>query len=166
MNDPLPQSIVKSADWVLREERGPGVPEAFYSDAFTGTPEVIARWRREVKVVLARWGAAGETECVVSLGVSELLANVVRHSTTRRCWLRVLRVGPDVVVQVFDESKHLPVVHTPDDLAEDGRGLWLLREMADAFGFMPKQYTSDTGPALGKIVWFACWDAFPEKAGR
>ncbi|WP_062204418.1 ATP-binding protein [Streptomyces sp. NBRC 109706] len=134
-----------------------------YEASLTVTAEGIAGWRREVVALLGRWGVSPEAEGVIRLGVSELLSNVVRHCPTRRCRLCIVRVGPDVVVHVFDESRCLPKLPVMDQLAEDGRGLWLLREMADAFGFMPKQYVSDAGPALGKIVWFACWGAVPRE---
>ncbi|TNM24556.1 ATP-binding protein [Streptomyces sedi] len=128
----------------------------------TVSPQEIERWRAAIADALADWRASREAVELARLGVSELLANVAKHTASRRCGLRVMRVGADVVVQVFDESKQLPVVRTPDWCSEDGRGLWLLREMADGFGYMPIPLVTDTSYRLGKVVWFSCWGALPE----
>ena len=125
-------------------------------------PREIERWRSAIGSALGEWQASREAVELARLGVSELLANVAKHTVSRRCGLRVLRVGADVVVQVFDESRELPVLRTPDWCSEDGRGLWLLREMADGFGYMPMPFVAGTSCRLGKVVWFSCWGAVPE----
>ena len=130
--------------------------------SLTVSEREIERWRRRVAGALGEWRASREAVELARLGVSELLANVGKHTGSRRCCLRVVRVGADVVVQVFDESKCLPVLRTPDWCSEDGRGLWLLREMADGFGFMPVPWVTGASRRLGKVVWFACWGAVPE----
>ena len=130
--------------------------------SLTVSEREIERWRRRVAGALGEWRASREAVELARLGVSELLANVGKHTGSRRCCLRVVRVGADVVVQVFDESKCLPVLRTPDWCSEDGRGLWLLREMADGFGFMPVPWGTETSCRLGKVVWFSCWGAVPE----
>ncbi|MDT0269053.1 ATP-binding protein [Streptomyces sp. DSM 44915] len=129
--------------------------------SLTASAAGIEHRRRQTAVLLQEWGATQRAVEMARLGVSELLSNVVKHAVSRRCSLRVSRIGADAVVQVFDQSKDLPVIERPDWMAEGGRGLWLLREMADGFGYMPKPYTSCSGLALGKVVWFSCWGAFP-----
>lgn len=113
--------------------------------------EGVERWRREAAEVLRSWGASLEAVELVRLGVSELLSNVHRHVAVRRCYLRIVRIGSEVTVQVFDRSPNLPVVlEDPDGESECGRGLWMLREMASGFG------CERTEQRDGKIVWFRC----------
>ncbi|UED84170.1 ATP-binding protein [Streptomyces profundus] len=122
----------------------------------------IEEWRRTVAAALVDWRVSGEAVELARLGVTELLANVARHTASRRCGLRMVRVEEDLLVQVFDESRQLPVLRRPDWCAEGGRGLWLLREMADGFGYMPMPFVAGTSCRLGKVVWFSCWGAVPE----
>ena len=68
----------------------------------TVSPWEIERWRSAIGSALGEWQASREAVELARLGVSELLANVAKHTVGRRCGLRVLRVGADVVVQVFD----------------------------------------------------------------
>ncbi|SOD64282.1 hypothetical protein SAMN06297387_1166 [Streptomyces zhaozhouensis] len=119
----------------------------------------IEGWRRTVAGALAEWRVSREAVELARLGVSELLANVAKHTASRRCGLRVVRAEADLLVQVFDESRQLPVLRTPDWCSESGRGLWLLREMADGFGFMPTPFMAGASCRLGKVVWFSCRDA-------
>ncbi|GAA3863160.1 ATP-binding protein [Streptomyces sedi] len=132
-----------------------------HSWSLTVRAEEIERWRHTVGAALSDWRATREAVELARLGVSELLANVAKHTVNRRCCLRTVRVGADVMVQVFDESKQLPVLRTPDWCSESGRGLWLLREMADGFGYMPMPFSNGASYRLGKVVWFSCWGAFP-----
>ncbi|RMI42861.1 ATP-binding protein [Streptomyces triticirhizae] len=145
--------------------RRPASGQYDHSWSLTVRTTEIERWRHRVGVTLHGWDASREAVELARLGVSELLANVVKHTVNHRCCLRLVRVGGDVVVQVFDESKELPVLRTPEWCAEAGRGLWLLREMADGFGFMPMPFRSGGSCRLGKVVWFACWGAVPEGQG-
>ncbi|WP_322741080.1 ATP-binding protein [Streptomyces hygroscopicus] len=84
------------------------------------------------------------------LGVSELIANVVRHVPDRRCTVLVLRQATGVRVEVADGFAGLTSVplELPQD-AESGRGLTLLDAVADKWGVEP-------GVAGGKTVWFEC----------
>lgn len=118
-------------------------------------------WRRSAGRLMADWGASAEAVELVRLGVTELLTNVSRHVADPRCCLRISRGGGDVLVEVCDRSARPPVIgETPDWTSECGRGLWLLREMADDLGYMPMPYASPAGPLMGKSVWFTCRSAF------
>jgi hypothetical protein len=106
--------------------------------------------RRIVRSRLRDWDLVALTDAV-ELGVTELVANVVRHVPDRRCAVLLLRQAEGVRVEVSDSSPELPVAHSdlsPD--AEYGRGLVLLDAVADKWGVIP---------ALGggKTVWFECW---------
>lgn len=105
--------------------------------------------RRIVRSLLTEWEMAELTDAV-ELGVTELVANVVRHVRDRRCVLLVLRLGTGVRVEVSDGSPRLPVPAvsvSPD--SENGRGLMLLDALADKWGAEPR---ADGG----KTVWFEC----------
>lgn len=105
--------------------------------------------RRIVRSYLDDWEMPELTDAV-ELGVTELLANVVRHVPDRRCTLLLLRAAAGVRVEVGDGSDQLPVVR--DDLppeAVGGRGLVLLDAVADKWGVGPRL-------AGGKTVWFEC----------
>ncbi|MFJ5528721.1 ATP-binding protein [Streptomyces sp. NPDC093261] len=84
------------------------------------------------------------------LGVSELVANVVRHVPDRRCTVLVLRQTEGVRVEVTDGFS-APVsarTEVPED-SEGGRGLLLLDAVVDKWGV-------ESEPSGGKTVWFEC----------
>ncbi|MGW8848963.1 ATP-binding protein [Streptomyces xiamenensis] len=125
--------------------------QSVYGQSLVADGRHIEWWRREAADVVGRWGASASAVELVRLGVSELLSNVIRHVAERRCYLRIVRIGGEVTVQVFDRSRQLPVIgDAPDWDAESGRGLWMLREMATRFG------CEHTCHGDGKIVWFSC----------
>jgi anti-sigma regulatory factor (Ser/Thr protein kinase) len=88
--------------------------------------------RRQLEGVLARaW--PGDVPGVL-LAVSEALVNANRHAGGARradAWVR----GSSVVVQVCDNGQAFdPTPFTdsaPDTMAERGRGLWLISQLAD-----------------------------------
>ncbi|WP_338898523.1 ATP-binding protein [Streptomyces sp. TG1A-60] len=105
--------------------------------------------RRIVRSYLDEWEMAELTDAV-ELGVTELLANVVRHVPDRRCTLLLLRAAAGVRVEVADGSARLPSPREdlPPD-SEGGRGLLLLDAVAHKWGVGPRL-------AGGKTVWFEC----------
>ncbi|MEU4490671.1 ATP-binding protein [Streptomyces purpurascens] len=105
--------------------------------------------RRIVRSFLEEWRTP-ELSDAVELGVTELLANVVRHVPDRRCTLLLLRQPHGVRVEVSDGSDRLPVPPPRQDPdAENGRGLLLLDAMADKWGV-------SVWREGGKTVWFEC----------
>ncbi|WP_308401071.1 ATP-binding protein [Streptomyces sp. AC512_CC834] len=124
-----------------------------YRMSFTAGAHSAGHVRRIVRSYLREWDLAELTDAV-ELGVTELLANVVRHVPDRRCTLLLLRRtggdGSGVRVEVADGSPRQPVraAGVSDD-AECGRGLVLLEAAADKWGVEP-------GPRGGKTVWFEC----------
>jgi anti-sigma regulatory factor (Ser/Thr protein kinase) len=115
----------------------------------------VELWRKEVGALVADLGGDGRAVEVARHGVSELLTNVITHVEDRACRLEVLRDENGICVRVFDRSRVVPAVRVAPWDAETGRGLWLLREMADAMGYVLT--------ASGKWVWFRI--AVPD-AGR
>ncbi len=106
--------------------------------------------RAIARSLLGEWRMRELTDAV-ELGVTELVANVVRHVPDRRCEVLLLRQTRGVRVEVTDDFGHLPVLRaesTPCD--EGGRGLLLLDAMSDKWGV-------DRRHGGGKSVWFECW---------
>ena len=87
----------------------------------------------------------GEVVEVVTLLVSEMVTNAVLHAGTE-VTLRIGHEGRSVRVEVSDRSEAIPTVRQTSDDASTGRGMWLIEELADAWG---QQVRGD-----GKCVWF------------
>lgn len=138
-----------SADGRSRAQQGATVaPTLRYTWELTAHPRELAHFRRLVKRATEEWEQPPSVRDVVLQGVTELLSNVARHAGSPHCELTVERIGTEAVeVSVRDASDVLPVVTLPEWWAEDGRGLWMLNEVAEALGWEPLA----TG---GKRVWF------------
>jgi hypothetical protein len=99
---------------------------------------------------LHRWGAA-ERSSDITLVVSELLTNALRHAGSgvtgpRPVWLGLLQPGSCVLCAVADPSKAAPTPRAADSLAETGRGLHIICELSDQWGYTTPSET-------GKVVW-------------
>lgn len=105
--------------------------------------------RRIVRSFLREWEMTGPSDAV-GLGVTELLADVVRHVPDRRCTLPLLRLPSGARGEVADGSNELPCMPTElAPYAENGRGLALPAAVTDKWG-------ADPEPRGGKTVWFEC----------
>ncbi|WP_051950794.1 ATP-binding protein [Actinacidiphila yeochonensis] len=126
------------------------------------TPELssVREARRYVTATLQDWQVPTATaEDAVTI-VSELVANAVRHaepasavaSTAKSpevaaCTV-VLELRTDsVCVFVCDQDRRPPVLQHPSLEAEGGRGLRLVDELSESWGYVPR------GHAPGKTVW-------------
>lgn len=116
-----------------------------YSWLLTARRSDLAHFRRLAKLAMREWQQEDAVTEVVLHGVTELLSNVARHVPDPRCRLELFLEDGAVRVTVLDSSPVLPRITLPDWTAEEGRGLWLLREMADSIGFEPTPE--------GKRVW-------------
>ncbi len=116
-----------------------------YRQELIAHPRALAGIRRIVGAHLRYWGC-GQLAEPVTLCVHELLSNVDKHTGSPECGLLLQRRSDGVRVVVSDTSTVLPKVREPDWIAESGRGLFVLNEMADAWGVVPR--------AMGKDVWF------------
>jgi anti-sigma regulatory factor (Ser/Thr protein kinase) len=117
-------------------------------------PHVLAAVRRFVGARLREWGLE-ELRPAAAMCVTELLSNVHKHAATPECVLELRRIAQGIRVSVRDTEPSPPVMREPDHMSERGRGLFLLSETADAWGFEPK--------ATGKEVWFTL-NAFTDGA--
>ncbi|GAA1894949.1 ATP-binding protein [Streptantibioticus ferralitis] len=108
-------------------------------------PRSIEHVRRILRAQLHYWGRT-DVEFVALLGTTELLTNVLKHTEDRQAVVRVRVTADAVVVTVRDFDDRLPQIRAVESLAEDGRGLPLLRSLADAMGM--------AASTTGKDVWF------------
>ncbi len=109
--------------------------------------ETPRRARLAVTDLLAGGQTSVDLQETAALLVSELVTNALLHgsgSASMHCELTegFLRVG------VYDEGTGTPEVREPGHLASSGRGLLLVRELADEWGVQPDGHG-------GKVVWFA-----------
>lgn len=107
-----------------------------YSKTMMRTPETALRARRLVREAMRAWDMDDAWDGAALL-LTELVANAVRHAGGER--VRVIISRPDedrVYVAVVDrEPRRLPELRKAG--AEDigGRGLALVEEMADRWGY-------------------------------
>ncbi|RKN48615.1 ATP-binding protein [Micromonospora endolithica] len=101
------------------------------------------RAREMVGEACARWNLP-EAAGPASLVLSELVGNVVRHAGTPMQVTLTLR-RPYLHLAVVDGNPAGARAVRPDPRAEGGRGLMLVRELAQRWGSMPA--------GEGKVVW-------------
>lgn len=116
------------------------------SRSFLGSPASVTEARRFVTTFLAAWPVVDAAELIVS----ELATNAIRHSNSRRFGGRFhveIRAELDRVwLGVTDEGgPAAPVMHSPGDEEEGGRGLLLVTTLADSCGVL--------GGVEGRTVW-------------
>ncbi|MFF0200868.1 SpoIIE family protein phosphatase [Streptomyces sp. NPDC005017] len=118
-------------------------PETAANWYLTPHPRTASQARRLARRTLNRWGLDPLTD-TTELLVTEVVANAVRV-TTRPLTLRLLRT--DVLrVEVRDDSPQLPRLGHARLDDENGRGLFLVDQLALRWGV--------TRVSGGKIVWF------------
>jgi anti-sigma regulatory factor (Ser/Thr protein kinase) len=88
-----------------------------------------------------------EAADAVALMVSELATNSVKHAESQFT-VRVDRNAEQVHVAVVDTGPGQPAVRSPSPHEHTGRGLQIVRALADDWGVTPLR----DGP--GKVVWF------------
>ncbi|MBV9024280.1 MAG: ATP-binding protein [Streptomycetaceae bacterium] len=104
-----------------------------YRQELCAHPKDLARIRRIIAAHLRRWGR-GELVAPATMCVTEMLANVNKHTDSADCVLTLQNAPTAVRLTVSDTSTALPVVMEPDWRAEYGRGMFLLSKTADAWG--------------------------------
>jgi anti-sigma regulatory factor (Ser/Thr protein kinase) len=126
---------------------------------FENAADAVARARRFVAGEIA--GVDPEVAAEVAIMVSELATNSVRHTATEFS-VFVDRTASEIRVEVTDTGSGVPTVRSPDALEPTGRGLRIVRELADAFGI------DDLPDGPGKTVWFvvALDDATGQRSQR
>jgi anti-anti-sigma regulatory factor/anti-sigma regulatory factor (Ser/Thr protein kinase) len=112
------------------------------------TPTAAAAARAFVREVCQYWQLALPDATVVDravLAANELVTNAVVHARTE-LRLRLELRGDRLHIAVRDGSPRLLRLVSPDSQAEGGRGLWLVEQLARAWGV-------HRHPDGGKVVW-------------
>lgn len=115
-----------------------------YSDGYSPRDTAPSRARRDVTLCLRTWGLDALIDDA-QLIVSELVANAVRHTHTRRIGVSVTRHPDHVRIVVTDTSRTLPAPKTAAPESEAGRGLLLVDQLTTRWG--SKRFRT------GKQVW-------------
>ncbi|MBD0671298.1 ATP-binding protein [Streptomyces sp. CBMA156] len=83
--------------------------------------------------------------------LGELFANAVQHSDAPDdCHIEIhFALTPDDLLrlEVHDAGANTPTLHTPTPFNEYGRGLHLVNELAERWGYSPRP------GGIGKFVW-------------
>ena len=111
-------------------------------------PGRIRSARDDVRAMLHDWSSTDQFESAVLL-VSELVTNVLVHTDGNATLIAKVTGMPGtrrLHVEVSDGSDDMPHRRDPGELASSGRGLFLIEELADAWGVDPK--------GDGKSIWF------------
>lgn len=109
-------------------------------------PARIGHVRRIVSAQLRRWHLDALID-PVTLGVTELLANVHRHaSPSKRCTVELCLLIGQLTVSVHDDDPRLPRIRTAGNWETCGRGLALIAALSESWGMRPE--------GDGKVVWF------------
>lgn len=131
--------------------RQPYRPAPHPSRAISLPPTVrsVAAARRFSEGLLAEWGLhelVGDT----ALLLSELVTNAVVHVTDAvgDIELVLTRAQGHLIAQVSDTGGHLPRCGEAGADSENGRGMWLVEQIATRWGHRPSV------KGRGKTVWF------------
>ncbi|MEU1815654.1 ATP-binding protein [Streptomyces roseifaciens] len=122
-------------------------PHATHAVSLPATERSAAAARRFCRQLLSEWGLeelAGDT----ALLLSELVTNAVLHVPETREGIRLVlsRGQRHLVAQVTDAGGHLPRCNEAGPDSENGRGIWLVEQIAAQWG----HHASGNG----KTVWF------------
>lgn len=80
------------------------------------------------------------------LCVTELVANVTRHTTSSTCVITLIDHPDDLQIEVADEMPEMPTVAPAAPEAEQGRGLVIVDKLAREWGVRRV-------PDDGKCIW-------------
>lgn len=155
VHDALREESRKDTWWL------PG-PDDFAACALSGSPRTVAEARRFTRLTLEGWQMCAAVTEDAALVVSELVSNALRYGSERegggdgeRClaeagsycpaWLALTRQDTTVLCAVSDPGSGTPVLAPHHPLAESGRGLRIVDQLSDAWGWTPDP--------SGKTVW-------------
>lgn len=99
------------------------------------------------RFVAAELTALGHPHLVddAQLIVSELTTNSLTYAPGKPLWVDLRRAGKHLLLEVWDCSPEPPVARCPDFLADGGRGIHVVNELAAGFGYETF--------CCGKVVW-------------
>lgn len=104
--------------------------------------------RTRIGKTLADWGVSGTLADDVTLSADELLSNAIRHCRVTFAQVEVSVSIQDgaLLLEVSDpDADKIPQLRNPTSEEESGRGLYLVSQLADAWGHRHRKH--------GKCVW-------------
>ncbi|MFF1692299.1 SpoIIE family protein phosphatase [Streptomyces sp. NPDC058257] len=140
----LPDTNTYADDVTLLLVSFPTAPLATADTGLECEAVSIPAGRRFLGAKLQEWGLTAQADTALLLA-SELLTNAFRHARgplNLRVWHSVRELG----VEITDHSTPRPRARLAESTEEDGRGLYLVEALADAWGTRPT--------TSGKTVWF------------
>lgn len=115
---------------------------------FQALPQRLGQVRHIVAAQLRRWELDPLVDTAL-LGVSELLANVHRHTgADKHCQVELVLLWDRLTVSVRDHDPRLPQLRTAATFASSGRGLALVEALSVSWGARAQR------GGVGKVVWF------------
>ncbi|MEU9480572.1 PAS domain S-box protein [Streptomyces sp. NPDC048191] len=123
----------------------PAAPLATATTDLPATPASVPAGRDFLAKALSTWNCGGTPDDALLL-LSEILTNAVQHAQGP-IGVHVCRTDTDLTVEISDRSPHLPQPRLAAEDDESGRGLLLVRALADDWGVRPTDE--------GKTTWFS-----------
>ncbi|MFJ3307025.1 PAS domain S-box protein [Streptomyces sp. NPDC086549] len=142
-------------DVTLLLTRLPAAPLATATTELPALPRSVPEGRGFLGRVLDDWGLVDRADDACLL-LSEVLTNAVQHAQGP-IELHVCRTDTELTIEIADHSPHLPQPRVAAEDAESGRGLLLVRALADDWGVRPTD--------KGKTTWFSLKDTGPRRNG-
>jgi two-component sensor histidine kinase len=112
---------------------------------FANTPESVTQARHFAMTAVG--SVPSDVAEAVAVMVSELATNSLRHAGTHFS-VRVDTDGAQIRIAVADAGSGQPAIRSPRPSEPTGRGLQIVRALADDWGVAPLQ------DGRGKVVWF------------
>ncbi|WP_128380760.1 PAS domain S-box protein [Streptomyces cavernae] len=141
----LPDADGHNDDVTLLLTQLPAAPLAAVSTELPAVPESVPAGRAFLSRTLTAWDCA-EPADDARLLLSEILTNAVLHAQGP-IGLHLCRTATELTVEISDRSPHLPQPRWSAEDEESGRGLILVRSLADDWGVRPTDE--------GKTTWFS-----------
>ncbi|MFD3884015.1 ATP-binding protein [Streptomyces microflavus] len=108
-------------------------------------PALVIRIRHDVRAALRAWGL-DELADDMALMASELVGNALRYAASSGVGVLLKVQGGFVLLEVTDAADQEPAVHAASAVDENGRGVFLVDALAEAWGSRPRS-------GGGKVVW-------------
>ncbi|MFF4565087.1 PAS domain S-box protein [Streptomyces sp. NPDC001435] len=133
----------------------PAAPLATATTDLPALPQSVSAGRDFLGRVLVEWDLTDRADDACLL-LSEVLTNAVQHAQGP-IGLHICRTDIELTVEIGDRSPQLPQPRTAAEDAESGRGLLLVRALADDWGVRPTDE--------GKTTWFSLKSVLARQGG-
>ncbi|MFD7874061.1 PAS domain S-box protein [Streptomyces sp. NPDC059766] len=140
----LPDAESHNDDVTLLLAQLPAAPLAAVAADLPALPASVPEGRALLHKTLSSWNCTASADDALLL-LSETLTNAVQHAEGP-LGLHLHRTATDLTVEVSDRSPQLPQPRLAGEDEESGRGLILVRTLADNWGVRPTDE--------GKTTWF------------